>query len=213
MSQNLARFRVDYTKNYKKASFFRFSVYKSKLFHRILSMKLIIWLGNPWKQYKNTRHNIGFMMIDTIFENFKEEKKFKSLISNSSLIPGISLWVVGVKPETYMNLSGDTVSALVSFYKLDPQKDILIISDDIDMEFWKVRFRKEWSHGGQNGLKDIITKLGTNQLARIKIGIGRDERYSVSDWVLSQITSDEKIRLEKEIFPKVQEYITTWLCD
>ncbi len=190
-----------------------FSVYKSKLFHRIHVMKLIIWLGNPWKLYKNTRHNMGFMIVDTIFENFKEDKKFKSLISNSSLIPDMSPWVIGVKPETYMNLSGDTVLALVSFYKLDPQKDILIISDDIDMEFWKVRFRKEWSHGGQNGLKDIILKLGTNQFARIKIGIGRDERYSVSDWVLSQITLSEKNILEQEIFPKVQEYITTWLCD
>lgn len=153
------------------------------------------------------------MMIDTIFENFKEDKKFKSLISNAPIVSNIPSSVIAIKPETYMNLSGDAVVAIVWFYKLDPTRDILVISDDIDMEFWKVRFRKEWSHGGQNWLKDIIMKLGTNEFARIKIGIGRDERYSVSDWVLSQITTDEKIQLEKEIFPKVQEYITTWLCD
>ncbi len=153
------------------------------------------------------------MMVDALFENFKWEKKFKSLVSISPLVSNMPTSVMGIKPETYMNLSGDAIVALVSFYKIDLVKDILVISDDIDMEFWKVRFRREWSHGGQNGLKDIITKLGTNEFARIKIGIGRDERYSVSDWVLSQITTDEKTLLEQGVFPKVQEYITTWLCD
>ncbi len=110
-----------------------------------------------------------------------------------------------------MNLSGDTVARIVSYYKLDPKRDILIISDDIDMEFAKVRFRAEGSHGGQNGLRDIISKLGTNEFARIKIGIGRDERYSVSDWVLSKFTPDEKNRIDGEVREKVQEYIIKWL--
>jgi PTH1 family peptidyl-tRNA hydrolase len=106
-------------------------------------MKLIIGLGNPGKQYKNTRHNIGFIMIDTIFSDFVEEKKFKTLLSNKPLFSPLSTTVIGMKPETFMNLSGDSVSAMVSFYKLDPKKDILVISDDIDMEFGKVRFRSE----------------------------------------------------------------------
>lgn len=174
-------------------------------------MKLIIWLGNPGTQYKNTRHNIGFIMIDSFFDEFKSDRKFKASISANSAIFG--KWVMAMKPETYMNLSGDAVSAIVSFYKLDPCHDILVISDDIDMEFGKVRFRSEWTHGGQNGLRDISTKLGTNEFTRIKIGIGRHEHMSVSDWVLSQLSSEEISILEKEVFPKVQEFITKWLWD
>ena len=112
---------------------------------------------------------------------------------------------------TYMNLSGDSVSKIVQFYKLDPKKDILVISDDIDMEFAKVRFRKKGSHGGQNGLRDIIEKLGTDEFARIKIGIGRHEHMSVSDWVLSRFTPPEIESLEKEVLPKVRQYIQQWL--
>lgn len=176
-------------------------------------MKLIVWLGNPGSQYKNTRHNIGFIMIDTIFSEFKSEKKFSSYISKNYSGSNAISPILGIKPDTYMNLSWDALLALVSFYKLDPKKDILVISDDIDMEFWKVRFRSEWSHGWQNGLRDIMTKLGTNEFARIKIGIGRDDRYAVSDWVLSQFSDDEKKILQSTVFPKVQEYISTWLCD
>lgn len=175
-------------------------------------VKLVIWLGNPWKQYHNTRHNIGFMIVDMLFTEWKEEKKFKSLISHSTTLNSQS-WVIAVKPQTFMNLSGEAVSALVSFYKIDPTKDILIISDDIDMEFWKIRFRSEWSHGGQNGLRGIIAQLGTNQFSRIKIGIGRDERYSVSDWVLSRLTDDEMTTIQTEISQKVEAYIKKWLCD
>lgn len=176
-------------------------------------MKLIIWLGNPGKQYKNTRHNVGFMIIDTLFSGFRDEKKFKSQISSDFLMQSTPSGILGVKPDTYMNLSGDAVAQLVWFYKIDPKSDILVISDDIDMEFWKVRYRLEWSHGGQNGLKDIALKLGTSEFSRIKIGIWRDDRYAVSDWVLSQFTPSEKWILEKEVFPKVQEYIRKWLWD
>lgn len=112
-----------------------------------------------------------------------------------------------------MNLSGDAVATIVSYYKLDPKKDILVISDDIDMEFGKVRFRWEWSHGGQNGLRDIALKTGTTEFARIKIGIGRHENYSVSDWVLSKLTDDELKIIETTVREKVQEYITKWLWD
>ena len=151
------------------------------------------------------------MIVDSFFTDFIEDKKSKSEISKSSSI--FPQWILGIKPQTFMNLSGDTVAMIVSYYKLDPKRDILIISDDIDMEFAKVRYRTEGSHGGQNGLRDIISKLGTNEFARIKIGIGRDERYSVSDWVLSKFTPDEKNRIEGEVREKVQEYIIKWLWD
>lgn len=102
-----------------------------------------------------------------------------------------------------MNLSGNAVSQICHFYKISP-KDIIVISDDIDMDFGKVRAREKGSHGGQNGLRDIITKLGTNEFLRIKIGVGRHEKMSVSDWVLSRFTSEELFALESEIFPKVE---------
>lgn len=110
-----------------------------------------------------------------------------------------------------MNLSGESVRAIVDYYKLDPKKDILVISDDIDMEFAKVRYRAKGSHGGQNGLRDIITRLSMDEFARIKIGIGRDERYTVSDWVLSRFSQSELTILEDEVFPKVSDMITSWL--
>ena len=110
-----------------------------------------------------------------------------------------------------MNLSGEAVSTLVSFYKLDPKADILVISDDIDMEFAKVRLRSKGSHGGQNGLRDIIAHLGTDEFTRIKIGIGRDDRYSVSDWVLSKITESEQKIIETEVRTRVEEYIIDWI--
>lgn len=171
-------------------------------------MRLIVWLGNPGTQYANTRHNVGFLMIDLLRENlgFPEwrNSKFSGVTSE-----GTFKWekVILTKPTTYMNLSGDAVSALVNFYKLNPKTDILVLSDDIDMEFAKVRFRSSGSHGWQNWLRDIITKLGTDEFARVKIGIGRHEKYSVSDWVLSRFTTEELKTLQEEVFPKVEEHI------
>jgi peptidyl-tRNA hydrolase, PTH1 family len=175
-------------------------------------MKLIIGLGNPGKSYENTRHNVGFLMVDQLFSDWKEEKKFKSMVAGTWIFHSSS-WTMGIKPQTFMNLSGDAVTALVSFYKLDPKKDILVISDDIDMEFGKVRFRTTGSHGGQNWLRDIIAKLWTSEFARLKIGIGRDDRYEVSDWVLSRFQGAEIDVLQIDVLQKVQEYITIWLWD
>ncbi|MBP9779157.1 aminoacyl-tRNA hydrolase [Candidatus Gracilibacteria bacterium] len=175
-------------------------------------MKLIIGLGNPGKEYAYTRHNIGFILLDTFREKGEfgswEDSKWKAVIARSG---GSQYAVELVKPITYMNLSGDSVSALVNYYKLDPRRDILVISDDIDMEFGKIRYRTKGSHGGQNGLRDIIAKLGTDEFARIKIGIGRDARYSVSDWVLSMLTLDEQKHIEETIFLDVRKKIEEWI--
>lgn len=110
-----------------------------------------------------------------------------------------------------MNLSGESVSTIVNYHKLDPKRDILVISDDIDMEFGKIRYRTKGSHGGQNGLRDIIAKLGTDEFSRIKVWIGRDARYSVSDWVLSRFTLDEQKHIEETIFLEVQKKIEEWI--
>ncbi len=170
-------------------------------------MKIIIWLGNPGAKYANTRHNVGFMMVDSLQNNTLgewEDSKWKGFIAK---------WrdILLFKPTTFMNLSGEAVSLLVNFYKIDPKTDILVISDDIDMEFGKVRYRTKWSHGGQNGLRDIIAKLGTDEFARIKIGIGRDPRFDVSDWVLSRFTNEENDTLQGEIFDEVRTKIDDWI--
>ncbi|MCB9805223.1 aminoacyl-tRNA hydrolase [Candidatus Peribacteria bacterium] len=103
-----------------------------------------------------------------------------------------------LKPLTYMNLSGESVVSLLGFYKIDPQ-DMLVLSDDIDMDFGKIRLRNTGSSGGQNGLKSIEKLLGTQNFTRLKIGIGRHEKYSVSDWVLSRFTQDELKSIEGDI--------------
>jgi peptidyl-tRNA hydrolase, PTH1 family len=115
--------------------------------------------------------------------------------------------IILLKPTTFMNLSGTSVASILSYYKLDPSKDLITLSDDIDMVFAKIRKKVTGSHGGQNGLRDIIEKLWTQDFIRIKIGIGRDERYSVSDWVLSKFTQDEIQKLEEEVFPEVESKI------
>ena len=174
--------------------------------NKLHSMKVIIGLGNPGKKYENTRHNVGFMMVDFLRKSQDfgdwEESKHKGLITKKA-----GSDIILFKPTTFMNLSWDAVASLVHFYKLDPKMDITVISDDIDMEFAKVRRREKWSHGGQNGLRDIITKLGTDEFSRIKIGIGRHDKYEVSDWVLSKFTSEEREILEGEVFEKVLESI------
>lgn len=180
----------------------------------ISPMKCIIGLGNPGKKYEYTRHNMGFLMLDHIRESWKlaewKDSQFKWIISEGLID---TEKVILLKPTTYMNLSGESILSLIHFYKLDPHRDILVISDDIDMEFSKVRYRKEWSHGGQNGLRDMIEKLGTQKFHRIKIGIGRDERYSVSDWVLSLFTKVEQKILQEGVFLQVEQKITNWIIE
>ncbi len=177
-------------------------------------MKCIIGLGNPGKEYGNTRHNIGYMMIDLFREKMHftdwNDSKFHGLISLGSLT-----WekILLLKPTTYMNCSGQSVAAIIHFYKLDPAEDILVLSDDIDMDFAKVRFRTKGSHGGQNGLRSIIESLWSDVFSRIKIGIGRDEKYSVSDWVLSKLRSEELDAIDNEVYHEVEKYIHTGLWD
>ena len=109
-----------------------------------------------------------------------------------------------------MNLSGESVISLINFYKIS-EEDILVLSDDIDMDFGKIRLRNKGSSGGQNGLKSIALLLGTEEFSRAKIGIGRDSRYSVSDWVLSKFMDEEKKKLQEVIFVEATTAIEKWL--
>lgn len=154
-------------------------------------MKLIIGLWNPWDKYENTRHNIWFIALDKIVWSkwsFLDNSKFSWQLINIELN-----WekVICLKPMTYMNLSWDSVSKLMNFYKISP-KDILVIYDDIDLDTWVIRFREEWSSWWHNWVSDIIRKIWTDKFDRIKIGIGRPVHKSqVSDYVLGNFKKEE----------------------
>ena len=165
-------------------------------------MKLIVWLWNPWKQYENTRHNIWFMFLDFFaeknnFSDFKLENKFEAEVSN-----WFFSWekTILLKPQTYMNLSWESLRKIVDFYKIDLD-DIIIIYDDLSMDFWKIRFREKWSAWGHNWIKDII-KHFQDKFKRIKVWIWFNDNYEVSDWVLSKFTPEELKKLKEKIFPE-----------
>jgi PTH1 family peptidyl-tRNA hydrolase len=165
-------------------------------------MKLIVWLWNPWKQYEKTRHNLWFMFLDFLvkkndFSEFKLETKFKWEISK-----WIFKWEKSIllKPQTYMNLSWESLRKIVDFYKIDLE-NIIVIYDDLSLEFWKIRFREKGSAGWHNWIKDIIKHFWQN-FKRIKIWIWFNDNYEVSDWVLSKFSNNEIDKLESVCFDK-----------
>ncbi|MCI8273754.1 MAG: aminoacyl-tRNA hydrolase [Clostridia bacterium] len=160
-------------------------------------MYLIVGLGNPEEEYDKTRHNMGFNTINKIAEKCNIElkrKKFQGLYENC-IIEGKK--VILLKPQTYMNLSGDCIKEFVDFYKIDPEK-ILIIYDDMDIEPGNIKARKKGSSGGHNGIKSIIYRLGTEEFSRIRIGIGRptteEDRI---EYVIGAIPEEEISKLKK----------------
>ena len=161
-------------------------------------MKVIVGLGNPGKKYENTRHNIGFAAIDYIAE--KEgininTGKHKALVG-SGYIDGVK--VLLVKPQTFMNLSGESLRPIMDFYKLEPE-DFLVIFDDIDLDVGRIRIRRKGSAGGHNGIKRIISHLGSMEFPRIKIGVGaKPPGYDLADYVLGHFSkADQEILQER----------------
>lgn len=153
-------------------------------------MKLIVGLGNPGKEYEKTRHNSGYMAMDVLLEkvgNVNLSNKFDALIGSAD-VNGEK--VLFMKPLTYMNASGKAVSQAVNYYHIDTE-DILIMHDDMDLPVGSLRIRKKGSSGGQKGMKDIIQSLKTDEITRIRIGVGhskRGEHEVVPDWVLSPVS-------------------------
>lgn len=176
-------------------------------------MKLIIGLGNPGKAYAFTRHNIGWRILDALVAqqknlNFVKNDRHESFIAEISA-EGQKL--IFAKPLTFMNLSGKSVASLVRFYKLHPSQDLLIISDDKDMLFSKLRLRSEGSSGGHKGIQSIIEHLGTNQFHRLKCGIGHaDQKLPTDAFVLEKFTPEEKIQIPK-LIEKSLMVIQEWL--
>lgn len=161
-------------------------------------MKLIVGLGNPGKEYNLTRHNVGFMVIDALAEKLgvklANERKLKADVA----ITLRAETLIVAKPTTFMNLSGSAVEKIAQFYKIDP-KDMWVISDDLDLEFGKVRLRKGGSSGGHNGLRDIIDKVGEG-FVRFRIGIDNNETAIPAEaFVLQKFSKDEQVRLGKII--------------
>lgn len=171
-------------------------------------MKLIIWLWNPWSQYKHTRHNIWFLFLDWLITNLNITNNFKNEVKFVwEILETLINWekIIFLKPQTFMNLSWESVLKIMSFYKIE-KKDIFVIYDDISLEPGKIRFRESGSAGGQNWVKNIITHIWED-FKRIKIGIGQDKKWDLSDWVLSQFTPEEREKLYQETFVEVKNLL------
>ena len=153
---------------------------------------LVVGLGNPGEKYENTRHNVGFLTVDELAERARvpvQKLKHRAL-TNTLEVGGVK--VLLMKPVTYMNLSGEAVGEAARFYKLPPER-VLVISDDVSLPLGKLRIRKGGSAGGHNGLKSIIQHLGTDQFPRIKVGVGQKPHpeYDMADWVLSKFAGED----------------------
>ena len=158
---------------------------------------LIVGLGNPGLQYENTRHNVGFMTADLLMkQNDGDFNKHKFEAAFGECTIGKNRVLV-VKPQTYMNNSGRAVTQIAAFYKI-PKDKIIIIYDDISLDVGKIRMRRNGSHGGHNGMKDIIELIGDNNITRIKIGVGQKPHpdYNLADWVLSKFPESDKENLD-----------------
>ena len=161
---------------------------------------LVVGLGNPGLEYENTRHNIGWLFLDKHpeFKKLNWKSKFKGLWADTT-INGHKVYFL--KPQTYMNLSGESVQAFCQFYKIDPKK-ILVLHDELDLQLGFVNFKTGGGLAGHNGLKSMDQMLGTSEFGRLRLGIGRPVHGSVSDWVLGDFNQEEWIKLDK-IFTKL----------
>ncbi len=170
-------------------------------------MKLIIGLGNPGKEYTNTRHNIGFMVLDNYLGNVNYQKKFNAEYYEEN-INGEK--VIFIKPQTYMNLSGNAVKEFVSFYKVEFE-DILVIQDDLDLPLGKYRVKINSSSGGHNGIKSIINVLHSDAFARLKIGVSNNKEIDTKDYVLGRFSKEDLSVLE-EMHPRFNKIINDFIA-
>lgn len=160
-------------------------------------MYIIVGLGNPGREYGNTRHNIGWDVIDVLADRAHIdvlEKKHKAIIGKG-VIAGQKC--ILAKPQTYMNLSGESVRELVDYYKVDEEAELIVISDDVSLEVGQIRIRKKGSAGGHNGLKSIIGHLGHDTFQRVKMGVGEKPKgYDLADWVLGHFNKEDRAMMD-----------------
>ena len=176
-------------------------------------MYIIVGLGNPTKEYMHTRHNVGFDTIDAIAEKYRisvTEKKHKALIGKG-YIEGQK--VILAKPQTYMNLSGESVRELIDYYKADETQELIVIYDDISLPPGQLRIRKKGSAGGHNGIKNIIAHLGHDSFMRIKVGVGeKPQGWDLADYVLGHFSKEEQ-QVMQESFDRAADAAAALLSE
>lgn len=173
----------------------------------VIEMFLIVGLGNPGREYQNTRHNIGYDVIDRLAEaeNVSVSDNKHRAIIGKGMIAGQKC--ILVKPITYMNLSGESVRELVDYYKVDETDELIVISDDISLDVGQLRVRKKGSAGGHNGLKNIILHLGHDKFMRVKMGVGEKPKgWDLADYVLGHF-SDEERKIMDDVCDKAVEAV------
>ena len=163
-------------------------------------MYIVVGLGNPEKKYEHTRHNVGFDVLNVLSqqENIPINKSRCKALTGEGNIAGQK--TVLAAPQTYMNLSGESIAEIVNFYKLDPESEMLIIFDDISLAPGNIRVRKKGSAGGHNGIKSIISSVGTSNFMRIKVGVGeKPQGWDLADHVLGRFSGEDRARVEEAI--------------
>ena len=161
-------------------------------------MFIIAGLGNPTREYEGTRHNVGFDVIDRLAARYNidvDVKKHRALIGKG-MIAGQK--VILAKPQTYMNLSGESIRSILDYYKVDPETELIVIYDDISLDVGKLRIRAKGSAGGHNGIKNIIANLGSSVFPRIKVGVGEKPKgYDLADYVLGKFSKEDRVLMEE----------------
>ena len=159
------------------------------------TFRLLVGLGNPGREYSGTRHNVGFMVLDRLAAamgaTFRADKKWQADTASNG-----GVWLL--KPQTYMNLSGESVSALVRFYQIEPAR-VLVVLDDMALPLGRLRIRERGSHGGHNGLRSILEHLGTQDVPRLRVGIGSSEPGAAVGHVLGRFAVDERPLVEQSL--------------
>lgn len=172
---------------------------------------MIVGLGNPGREYEETRHNIGWLALDALAKRYNlryDETRDKAIIAKGTIR---NKRVLLVKPQTYMNLSGQSVQPLSKFFKVTPDR-ILVVADDMDIDFGKLRLRAQGSAGGQKGLKDILQRMGTQEISRLRLGIGRPPgKMPAPAWVLQKFQGDDAI-IAAQLADRGADAIETWLA-
>lgn len=175
-------------------------------------MFVIAGLGNPKKEYDNTRHNIGFALIDALAEKYRISvlsSRCRALVGKG-IIEGHK--VILAKPLTYMNLSGESIRPLADYYKIDPSTELIVVSDDVNLPLGQIRIRKKGSAGGHNGLKSVIGQLGSEEFYRIRIGVGEKPKgYDLADYVLGHFSKEEQLLMKEGVDKAVQA--AKWMLD
>lgn len=176
-------------------------------------MYIIAGLGNPTKQYENTRHNAGFGVIDYLSDKYQipvKQAGFKGLYG-SGYIEGQK--VILLKPQTFMNLSGESIRACMDFYKIDPEEELIVVYDDISLAPGKLRVRAKGSAGGHNGIKNIILHVGDQKFPRVRVGVGeKPADYDLADYVLGHFSKEEQ-PLMKQAFEEAGKAVVTIMTE